>query len=76
MLKRTCVDQHHKKAFIFYTNDRIAEIKVEEDCNSQERFKQKTKEIAETLNANVEKSKKKIDTTMSNLIKKAMEGKK
>lgn len=76
MLKRTCVDQHHKKAFIFYANDRIAEIKVEEDCNSQERFKQKTKEIAETLNANVEKSKKKIDTTMSNLIKKAMEGKK
>lgn len=27
MLKRTCVDQYKKKCFIFYANDRIAEIK-------------------------------------------------
>lgn len=43
MLKRTCVDQHKKKAFIFYANDRIAEIKAEEDAKSQERYKQRPK---------------------------------
>ena len=75
MLKRTCVDQHHKKTFIFYANDRIAEIKAEEDSASQERFEQKTKKATDTLNVNVEQSKKKVDTTMSKLIKKAMEGK-
>lgn len=73
MLKRTCVDQHKKKAFVFYANDRIAEIKVEEDANSKERFDQKTKEATTALNVNVAESKKKIDTEMSRLIKKAME---
>lgn len=73
MLKRTCVDQHKKKAFIFYANDRIAEIKAEEDTNSKERFEQKQAKETMIANINVAESKKKIDTEMSKLIKKAME---
>ena len=73
MLKRTCVDQHKKKTFVFYANDRIAEIKAEEDANSKERFEQKQAKTATLANEKVEESKKKIDTEMSKLIKKAME---
>lgn len=73
MLKRTCVDQHKKKTFVFYANDRIAEIKAEEDANSRERFEQKQAKETMIANVNVAKSKKKIDTEMSKLIKKAME---
>lgn len=76
MLKRTCVDQHKKKAFVFYANDRIAEIKAEEDANNKERYEQRNAEETMIANVNVEKTKKKIDTEMSMLIKKAMEGKK
>lgn len=73
MLKRTCVDQHKKKAFVFYANDRIAKIKAEEDVNSKERFEQKMANATMIANINMEKSKKKIDTEVSRLIKKAME---
>ena len=73
MLKRTCVDQHKKKAFVFYANDRIAEIKAEEDVNSKERFEQKQAKETMIANVNVAESKKKIDTEMSKLIKKAMD---
>ena len=73
MLKRTCVDQHKKKAFVFYANDRIAEIKSEEDANSKERFEQRQAKETMIANVNVAESKKKIDTEMSKLIKKAME---
>lgn len=73
MLKRTLVDQHKKKAFVFYANDRIAEIKAEEDANSKERFEQKQAKETMIANVNVAESKKKIDTEMSKLIKKAME---
>lgn len=76
MLKRTCVDKHKKKAFVFYANDRIAEIKAEEDANNKERYEQRNTEATMIANVNVEKTKKKIDTEMSMLIKKAMEGKK
>ena len=71
MLKRTCVDQHKKKAFVFYANDRIAEIKAEEDAKSQERYEQRPKAIITLVNMN--DAKKKADTEMSKLIKKAME---
>lgn len=71
MLKRTCVDQHKKKAFVFYANDRIAEIKTEEDAKSQERYEQRPK--TSTTPVNMKETKKKIDTEMSKLIKKAME---
>lgn len=70
MLKRTCVDQHKKKCFVFYANDRIAEIKAEEDDRSRERYEQKSKAVT---SVNTEENKKKIDTEMSKLIKKAME---
>ena len=73
MLKRTCVDQHKKKAFVFYANDRIAGIKAEEDANSKERFEQRQAKETMIANVNVAESKKKIDTEMSKLIKKAME---
>lgn len=74
MLRRTCVDQHNKKTFIFYANDRIAEIKAEEDAISQDRFEQSTK--VQEASANIKENKKRIDTEMSRLIKKAMEGQK
>lgn len=73
MLKRTCVDQHGKKAFVFYSTDRILEIKTEEDEKNRERFEKRAKEKFDDeclLN-----NKKKVDTEMSKLIKKAMEGK-
>lgn len=69
MLKRTCVDQHKKKAFIFYTNNRIAKIKQEEDAKSHERYEQKSK-LSASLN---EENKRNTDTKISELIKKAME---
>nr|WP_300768619.1 hypothetical protein [uncultured Acetatifactor sp.] len=71
MLKRTCVDQHKKKAFIFYANDRIAEIKAEEDAKSQERYEQRPR--ADITLVDMKEKKKNIDTEMSKLIKKAME---
>lgn len=71
MLKRTCVDQHKKKAFVFYANDRIAKIKAEEDIKSQERYEQR--ESAITSHTDRDETKKKIDIEMSKLIKKAME---
>ncbi len=71
MLKRTCVDQHKKKAFVFYANDRIAEIKAEEDAKSQERYEQRPK--VEITPVDMKEKKKNIDTEMSKLIKKAME---
>ena len=74
MLKRTCVDQHKKKVFVFYANDRIAEIKAEEDAKSHERYEQKIKSAASSINT--EENKRKADTEMSRLIMKAMEGQK
>lgn len=71
MLKRTCVDQHKKKAFVFYANDRIAEIKAEEDTKSQERYEQRPKTTIPPID--MKEKKKNIDTEMSKLIKKAME---
>lgn len=71
MLKRTCVDQHKKKAFVFYANDRIAEVKREEDAMSQQRYEQRPKETI--MSTNMNEKKKNIDTEMSKLIKKAME---
>ena len=74
MLMRTCVDQHKKKTFVFYANERIAEIKAEEDLESKKRYEQKIKENAHTIN--LDEHKKKSDIQMSKLIKKAMEEKK
>ena len=71
MLKRTLVDQHKKKAFVFYANDRIVEIKVEEDAKSHERYEQRPK--ADITPVDMKEKKKNIDTEMSKLIKKAME---
>ena len=71
MLKRTLVDQHKKKAFVFYANDRITEIKAEEDAKSQERYEQRPK--ADITPVDMKEKKKNIDTEMSKLIKKAME---
>lgn len=71
MLKRTLVDQHKKKAFVFYANDRIAGIKAEEDAKSQERYEQRPK--ADITPVDMKEKKKNIDTEMSKLIKKAME---
>ena len=64
MLKRTCVDQYKKKCFIFYENDRIAEIKAEEDAISRAKYESK----------HTSSKKETADTQMSALIKKAMEG--
>ena len=63
MLKRTCVDQYKKKCFIFYANDRIAEIKNEEDAISRAKYEEK----------HTSSRKEMADTRMSELIKKAME---
>ena len=71
MLKRTLVDQHKKKAFVFYANARITEIKAEEDAKSQERYEQRPK--ADITPVDMKEKKKNIDTEMSKLIKKAME---
>lgn len=63
LLKRTCLDKYQKICFIFYGNNRIVEIKNEEDAISRAKYEEKhttsRKEIA--------------DTQMSALIKKAME---
>ncbi len=64
MLKRTGVDQYKKKFFVFYVNDRIAEIKNEEDAKSKERYENKH---------TISHKKSCADTQMSQLIKKAME---
>lgn len=63
MLKRTCVDQYKKKCFVFYVNDRIAEIKNEEDAISRAKYEEK----------HTSSRKEMADTRMSELIKKAME---
>ena len=63
MLKRTCVDQYKKKCFVFYANDRIAEIKNEEDAISRAKYEEK----------HTSSRKEMADTRMSELIKKAME---
>ena len=63
LLKRTCVDQYKKKCFIFYENDRIAEIKTEEDAISRAKYESK----------HTSSRKETADTQMSALIKKAME---
>lgn len=63
MLKRTCVDQYKKKCFVFYENDRIAEIKDEEDAISRAKYEEK----------HTSSRKETADTQMSALIKKAME---
>lgn len=63
LLKRTCVDQYKKKCFIFYENDRIAEIKAEEDAISRAKYESK----------HTSSRKETADTQMSALIKKAME---
>lgn len=65
LLKRTCVDQYKKKCFIFYENDRIIEIKAEEDAISRTKYESK----------HTSSRKETADTQMSALIKKAMEGK-
>lgn len=65
LLKRTCVDQYKKKCFVFYANDRIAEIKAEEDAISRAKYESK----------HTSSRKETADTQMSALIKKAMEGK-
>lgn len=63
MLKRTCVDQYKKKCFVFYENDRIAEIKNGEDAISRAKYEEK----------HTSSRKEMADTRMSELIKKAME---
>lgn len=63
MLKRTCVDQYKKKCFVFYENERIAEIKSEEDAISRAKYEEK----------HISSRKEMADTRMSELIKKAME---
>lgn len=63
LLKRTCLDKYHKICFIFYRNNRIVEIKKEEDAISRAEYEE-----------NHTTSRKEIaDTQMSALIKKAME---
>ena len=52
-----------KKCFIFYANDRIAEIKNEEDAISRAKYEEK----------HTSSRKEMADTRMSELIKKAME---
>lgn len=63
MLKRTGVDQYKKKFFVFYLNDRIAEIKNEEDEKSKERYEAKHTTTKQEV----------ANTQMSQLLKKAME---
>lgn len=63
MLKRTCVDQYKKKCFVFYENERIVEIKNEEDAISRAKYEKK----------HISSKKETADTQMSALIKKAME---
>jgi hypothetical protein len=65
MLKRTCVDQYKKKCFIFHYNDRISEIKDEEDAINKAKYE----------NKHTTSRKETADTQMSVLIKKAMEDK-
>lgn len=63
MLKRTCVDQYKKKCFVFYANDRIVEIKNEEDAISRAKYEEK----------HTSSRKEMADIRMSEMIKKAME---
>ncbi len=63
LLKRTCVDQYKKKCFVFYENERISEIKEEEDIISRANYE----------NKHISSRKEMADTRMSELIKKAME---
>ncbi|MCD8039316.1 MAG: hypothetical protein LUE96_09570 [Lachnospiraceae bacterium] len=63
MLRRTGVDQYKKKFFVFYSNDRIIEIKNEEDAKSKERYE----------NGRSNHRQNYANTQMSQLLKKAME---
>lgn len=63
MLKRTGVDQYKKKFFVFYLNDRIVEIKNEEDTKSKEKYETKHTTTKQEV----------ANTQMSQLLKKAME---
>lgn len=65
MLKRTGVDQYKKKFFVFYVNDRILEIKNDADLKSKEKYESKHKNTKQ----------EEANTQMSELLKKAMEGK-
>lgn len=62
-LKKTCVDQHKKKCYIFYENDRILAIKNEEDAAGKAKYEDKKASML----------KENIDAQMSTMIKKAME---
>lgn len=66
MLKRTGVDQYKKKFFVFYINDRIVEIKNEEDLKSRERFESKHSNTKQEV----------ANTQISKLLKKVMEERK
>lgn len=63
LLKRTNIDKYGKKCFIFYENDRIVEIKKEEDAINRAKYEEK----------HTASRKETADTQMSALIKKAME---
>lgn len=69
LCKRTGIDQYHKKFFVFYANDRVIEIKNEEDEKSKERY----------LDAKETGSNEKQETAniqMSQLLKKVLEERK
>lgn len=63
LLKRTSLDKYQKKCFIFYEDDRIVEIKNEEDATNRAKYEEK----------HTSSRKETADTQMSALIKKAME---
>ena len=73
MLKRTLVDKHGKKAFVFYSNEHIAAIKAEEDANSRKRYEEKLADKNARYVLAVEAHKKKADTQISQLIRGTME---
>lgn len=63
LLKRTSLDKYQKKCFIFYEDDRIVEIKNEEDAINRAKYEER----------HTSSRKGTADTQMSALIKKAME---
>lgn len=66
LCRRTGVDQYHKKFFVFYVNDRITEIKNEEDSKSSERY-------LDSKQTNSNTKQETANTQMSQLLKQAME---
>lgn len=76
LLKRTLVDQHGKKAFVFYSNKWIAEIKADEDAKSKERFEKRQAEQAAVSVEHIEENRRNANTQMSNLFKKVIGGQK